>query len=121
MVDVKGLIDKAKAFARSNPDKVRDTRSTAIWPRSVTATPAASRPRSAVRGTEPTASRAWLPRICRPSSSSTTTASLTRRTAVIRERPNTVIPRSRNTCSMTWAASASSPGRTRSREDTRVT
>ncbi|MCA0438773.1 MAG: antitoxin [Actinobacteria bacterium] len=24
MVDVKGLIDKAKAFARSNPDKVRD-------------------------------------------------------------------------------------------------
>ena len=69
----------------------------------------------------PTVSRQCEPRTARPSSRVTSTPSPVRLTAAARDRLSTVIPRRRNTSSTTIAASASSCGSTRSREDTRVT
>ena len=40
---------------------VRETPSTLMWPLSVSATPASSRPMPAVLGMEPTQTRQWLP------------------------------------------------------------
>src|SRR6266508_1424187 len=65
--------------------------------------------------------RAWEPVTVRPSTSSTTTPPVSRRTAAARALFRIVMPRDRNTCSMTVAASGSSCGMTRSRLDTSVT
>ena len=102
---------------------VRETRSTTMCPEGLSSTPISASPMSAVCGIEPTASRACEPSISRPSSRRTTTPSpdSVRSTAAIRERPKTSIPRLRKTSSITSAASGSSPGRTRSRDETRTT
>ena len=100
---------------------VRDTRSTATNPRSSSFTPASSRPSPLTLGSMPTVSRQCDPRTVRPSVSVTTTRSPARLTAAARERPRTVIPRRRKTSSMTTAASMSSCGSTRSRDETSVT
>ena len=100
---------------------VRDTRSTSMKPRASTFTPASSRPQPSVLGIMPTVSRQWLPVTVRPSSRVTVTPSVSRRTAWARDRPSTVMPLRRNTSSIRLAASSSSCGSTRSREDTRVT
>ena len=75
----------------------------------------------AVAGTTPTVTRQWVPRTVRPSVSVTSTPSPSRRAEAARDRLSTVIPRRLNTSSTTIAASASSCGSTRSREETRVT
>ena len=72
-------------------------------------------------GIEPTAISACEPSTTRPSASSTRTPSAVRVTPVARDFDSTVMPRCMNTPSSTAAASASSPGSTRSREDTSVT
>jgi len=59
--------------------------------------------------------------IVRPSVRVTATPSPVPRTAAARELPSTAIPRSRNTRSITVAASGSSCGITRSRLETSVT
>ena len=100
---------------------VRETRSTATWPDAVSSTPRSSSPMPLVCGTEPTASRACEPATSRPSSRRTSTPSAVRSTAAIRERPSTSMPRLVKTSSMTWAASGSSPGSTRSLEETSTT
>ena len=100
---------------------VRDTRSTVTKPASSVATPAVTSPRPSVFGTEPTARMQWEPSTVRPSVSVTVTESWWRVTDSIRERASTRIPRRVSTSSSTPAASASSPGSTRSRLDTRVT
>ena len=101
--------------------EVRDTRSTSMKPRSFTFTPAASRPQPSVRGTMPTVIRQWLPVTVRPSFRVTVTPSVSRRTDRARARDSTVMPLRRNTSSIRLAASSSSCGSTRSREDTSVT
>jgi hypothetical protein len=90
-------------------------------PRSSTFTPAASRPQPSVRGTIPTVIRQWLPVTVRPSASVTVTRSPSRRTACARDWLSTFMPLRRNTSSIRLAASSSSCGSTRSREDTSVT
>ncbi len=100
---------------------VRETPSTRMCPESVSCTPASSRPRPLVFGIEPTATRQWLPSSTRPSARVTSTLSPWRVTASARAWETTFRPLRLNTSSSTPAASASSPGRTRSREDTRVT
>ena len=72
-------------------------------------------------GTEPTVISAWLPSTVRPSSISTRTPFSDRRTAAARARLTISPPCSAKTCSITSAASESSPGSTRSRLDTSVT
>ncbi len=72
-------------------------------------------------GTEPSARMQCDPWTVRPSVSVTVTTSPSRDTDSIRERASTVIPRRVSTSSRTVAASASSPGSTRSREETSVT
>ena len=72
-------------------------------------------------GTDPRASTQWEPWTVRPSVRVTVTTSPVRVTDAIRDSPSTFIPRLVRTSSSTWAASASSPGSTRSREETRVT
>ena len=72
-------------------------------------------------GIEPTAIRQCVPSTVRPSASVTTTPSPSRRTALARDFDMTVMPRRRKTSSSTVAASASSPGSTRSRLETSVT
>ena len=69
----------------------------------------------------PTVSRQCEPVTCRPSASVTTTLSPLRCTASARDLPSTFMPRRRKTPSMTTAASLSSCGSTRSRDDTSVT
>ena len=100
---------------------VRETRSTPTNPPSSSVTPASSRPRSAVFGTDPSASRQCEPSTVRPSVSVTVTVSPARVTDCIRDFDSTVMPRRVKTSSSTSAASASSPGSTRSRLDTSVT
>ncbi len=78
-------------------------------------------PQPSVRGIMPTVSRQWLPDRVRPSTRVTVTPSWSRVTDRARERLSTVMPRRRKTSSMRLAASSSSFGRTRSREETRVT
>jgi len=90
-------------------------------PRSSSVTPASSQPIPAVLGTIPTVSRQCEPEIVRPSARVTTTLSPLRCTASARDRPSTFMPRRRNTPSITTAASLSSCGSTRSRDDTSVT
>ena len=70
---------------------------------------------------EPTAISTCEPSTLRPSASSTTTPLPVRRTPAARERSITVMPLRRNTPSSTSAASASSVGSTRSRDDTSIT
>ena len=102
--------------------EVRDTRSTSMKPRSSTFTPAASRPQPSVRGTMPTVIRQWLPVTVRPSARVTVTLSRSRRHRLAPGTwPSTVMPLRRNTSSIRLAASSSSCGSTRSREDTSVT
>ena len=72
-------------------------------------------------GTDPIASRQWLPSTTRPSSRRTSTPSPERSTEAMRDFESTVMPRRPKTCSRTSAASASSPGSTRSRLLTSVT
>ncbi len=100
---------------------VRETRSTRMHPWSSSCTPAVSSPSPSTLGTEPTAISACDPSTVRPSVRVTTTPSSVRRAAAARERASTVMPLRRKTPSITSAASASSPGSTRSREDTRTT
>ena len=100
---------------------VRDTPSTLMWPLSVSATPASSRPIPAVLGMEPTQTRQWLPVTLEPSPRVTTTPSSVRSTVSARERDSTFTPRRSKTSSSTSAASVSEPGRTRSRLEIRVT
>ena len=61
------------------------------------------------------------PSTVRPSVSVTRTVSPVRSTDCIREVESTFMPRRVSTSSRTAAASASSPGSTRSRDETRVT
>ena len=72
-------------------------------------------------GTEPSASRQCDPSTVRPSVRVTVTVSPSRVTDCIRDLCITVMPRRSSTSSSTCAASASSPGSTRSREETSVT
>ena len=72
-------------------------------------------------GTEPSARMQWEPSTVRPSVSVTVTVSPSRVTDSIRDFESTFIPRRVSTSSSTAAASASSPGSTRSREETSVT
>ena len=72
-------------------------------------------------GTDPTAIRPCEPSTVRPSARVTRTPSAVRSTVLARDRLSTVMPRRRNTPSMTCAASASSPGSTRSRDETSTT
>ena len=72
-------------------------------------------------GTEPSARMQCEPSTVRPSVSVTVTVSPCRSTEAIRDRDSTFMPRRVSTSSSTAAASASSPGSTRSREETRVT
>ena len=72
-------------------------------------------------GTTPTVIRQCVPRTARPSVSVTSTPPPSRWTAAARDRLSTVIPRRLNTSSTTTAASASSCGSTRSREEISVT
>ena len=102
-------------------DDVRDTRSTFTKPPSSSVTPASARPMSEVFGTEPSASRQCEPSTVRPSVSVTVTVSPDRVTDCMRDFDSTVMPRRVKTPSSTSAASASSPGSTRSRLDTSVT
>ena len=76
---------------------------------------------SEVLGTEPTANRQCEPVTVRPSVKVTVTSSASRVTDCARERDITVSPRRPNTSSRTCAASASSPGSTRSRDETSTT
>ncbi len=62
-----------------------------------------------------------MPSMTRPSASVTSTPSAVRTAPAARDRDMTVMPRALNTSSSSWAASASSPGRTRSRLETRTT
>ncbi len=101
--------------------EVRETRSTGMNPPRPVSTPTFSRPRSPVLGTEPTVISACEPVTVRPSERVTTTPSASRRTEAARAWDRISTPRSANTSSSTAAASASSPGSTRSRLDTRVT
>ena len=101
--------------------EVRETRSTLTKPPSLRTTPASSSPRSAVLGTEPSARMQCEPSTVRPSVSVTVTTSPDRVTDSIRDLESTFIPRRVETSSSTADASASSPGSTRSRDDTRVT
>ena len=101
--------------------EVRETRSTVTNPPSSVATPASSRPRPAVLGTDPSARMQWEPVTVRPSVSVTVTASPSRVTDSMRDFERTSMPLRVSTSSSTWAASASSPGSTRSRLETRVT
>jgi hypothetical protein len=101
--------------------EVRETLSTCTNPWSSTSTPASARPRPPVFGTMPTVSRQWVPRTVRPSLRVTATPSPVRVTRSALDLPSTVMPRRRNTSSTTTAASTSSCGSTRSREDTSVT
>lgn len=102
-------------------EDVRDTLSVQMWPDSLSRTPDSSRFMPCVLGTAPTAIRQWVPLMTRPSERVTSTRSPTRLADSARERPMTFIPRRRKTSSRTAAASGSSPGSTRSRDDTRVT
>ena len=72
-------------------------------------------------GTEPSARMQCEPSTVRPSVSVTVTVSPCRSTEAIRDLDSTCMPRRVSTSSRTAAASASSPGSTRSREETRVT
>ena len=72
-------------------------------------------------GTEPSARMQCEPSTVRPSVSVTVTVSPCRSTEAIRDFDSTFMPRRVSTSSRTAAASASSPGSTRSREETRVT
>ena len=72
-------------------------------------------------GTEPSARMQWEPVTVRPSVSVTLTASPSRVTDSIRDFDSTSMPWRVSTSSSTRAASASSPGSTRSRLETRVT
>ena len=101
--------------------EVRDTRSTSMKPRASILTPASSSPQPSVRGIMPTVSRQWLPDTVRPSARLTVTPWPSRRTASARDWPSTVMPRRRNTSSIRLAASSSSCGSTRSRDETSVT
>ena len=69
----------------------------------------------------PTVSRQCDPVTVSPLVSETATPWPVRFTPAARDLPSTVIPLRRNTPSITTAASASSCGSTRSREDTSVT
>ena len=69
----------------------------------------------------PTVSRQCEPVTGRPSASVTTTPSPLRCTVSARDLLSTFMPRRRKTPSMTTAASLSSCGSTRSREETSVT
>ncbi len=101
--------------------EVRDTRSTTTCPDGDTATPHFSRFSPSVLGTVPTVIRACDPATTRPSVSRTSTPVAVRVTASPDPLGAIFPPRDWNTCSTTAAASASSPGRTWSREETRVT
>ena len=101
--------------------EVRDTRSTAMKPLAPVVIPTFSNPMSVVLGTEPTVINACEPRISRPSVSVATTSSPSRTTDSARARLHRIPPRSANTSSITAAASASSPGSTRSRLEINVT
>ncbi|CPU64856.1 Uncharacterised protein [Mycobacteroides abscessus] len=74
-----------------------------------------------VEGIAPTAMSTCEPSTTRPSESVTRTPSAVRSADSARERDMTVMPRERNTPSSSSAASASSPGSTRSRLDTSTT
>ena len=100
---------------------VRETLSVQMCPESLSLTPASSRPMPAVFGIAPTAIRQCVPVMTRPSARVTSTRSPTRFADSARERAMTFMPRRRKTSSSTAAASGSSPGSTRSREETRVT
>ena len=101
--------------------EVRETRSTLTKPPSLSTTPDSSRPRSAVLGTEPSARMQCEPCTVRPSVRVTVTTSPSRVTDSIRDFESTFMPRRSETSCSTSEASASSPGSTRSREETRVT
>ncbi len=101
--------------------EVRETLSVQMCPESFSRTPDSSRFMLAVFGIAPTAIRQCVPVSTRPSERVTSTRSPTRLADSARERPTTFMPRRRKTSSRTAAASGSSPGSTRSREDTRVT
>ncbi len=72
-------------------------------------------------GTEPSARMQWDPSTVRPSVRVTVTVSPERVTDSIRDLESTFMPRRFETSSSTIDASASSPGSTRSRDDTSVT
>src|SRR5699024_5061479 len=74
-----------------------------------------------VAAADATAMRQWEPATRRPSASTTSTPDSVRVTDAARERERTFMPLLRNTNSSTSAASSSWPGRTFSRDDTRVT
>ena len=74
-----------------------------------------------VFGTIPTVIRQWLPSTFAPSSSVTTTPSPVAPPPAARDRDMTFIPRRRKTSCSTAAASASSVGIIRSRDETSVT
>ncbi len=101
--------------------EVRDTRSTSMNPPRSRVTPASVSPIPLVFGTDPTASRQCEPVTVRPSVRVTVTSSPCRVTDCARDFDSTVRPCRAKTSSSTWAASASSPGSTRSREDTSTT
>ena len=101
--------------------EVRDTRSTSMKPFLSVFTPASSRPMPSVRGIMPTVIRQWLPLMVWPPSRVTVTPSWSRCTDRAREWPSTVMPLRLNTSSIRLAASSSSCGSTRSREETSVT
>ena len=119
--DAKGITPVQSPAAYTFGAVVRETPSTTMWPESFVVTPAFSSPRSLVFGIEPTARRQCEPETLRPSERVTITPSPSRSTDAARERGMTLSPRRSNTSSRTFAASSSSLGRTRSREEIRVT
>ena len=100
---------------------VRETRSTWMNPPRPVVMPTLSNARSTVLGTDPTVISACDPVTVRPSARVTTTPSPSRRTDSARACARISTPRSAKTSCSTAAASASSPGSTRSRLDTSVT
>ena len=72
-------------------------------------------------GTDPSASTQWEASTLRPSVSATVTRSPCRVTDSIRDFESTFMPPAYGTSSSTADASASSPGSTRSRQETSVT
>ena len=119
--DARGSTPVQSPAAYTPRTEVRETLSTSMWPEGIRSTPTSSSPSPRVWGTEPTASSACDPMTSRPSSRRTSTPRSVRSTEAIRERPSTSMPRLVKTSSMTWAASGSSPGSTRSREETSTT
>jgi hypothetical protein len=100
---------------------VRDTLSTVTKPLPSRCAPASASPIPPVAGTRPTVSRQCEPHTVRPSVRVTVTPPGVRATAAALVLLSTAMPRRRNTSSTTMAASGSSRGSTRPREEIRVT